>query len=418
MLFPILFACLPQSPDDRLARLEAEIAALRAEIAAVRASERAEREAQVAALSAELDAARRASGGGQSKFTWGGYGEHHFNDLDGHGSSQLDIHRLVLYMGYEFSETIRLHSEIEFEHGFVADGNGELVLEQLYTEFQVCPTTHLQVGRMLAPLGIVNLRHEPPAFNGVERPAVETAILPSTWFVDGIGVSGEIHPSLRYRLLLTGGLDGSGFSAINGIRGGRQEERPSFHDPALSGRLDYFALDGAGEGDATLRLGLSAFVGGLDNGNQGNDPGLSADLAIVAVDAEASVGDFDLRGVAAYESIDGARELSTATGQSISEEIVGWYLECAWHWLPASWGDGDNGWHDARLFVRYDDLDTQRDVPSGLTADPRGDRNEWTVGVGLYPLPNLVLKADYQFRDDASSTDPRNQFNLGIGWSF
>ncbi|MEO6709140.1 MAG: hypothetical protein ABI054_04475, partial [Planctomycetota bacterium] len=92
-------------------------------------------------------------------------------------------------------------------------------------------------------------------------------------------------------------------------------------------------------------------------------------------------------------------------------------LEAAWHWLPECWKSGEHGWVDAIAFARYDDIDTQRDVPSGFSADPHGDRDEWTLGIGLYPLENLVLKADYQIRNDEATGSPQNQFNLGIGWS-
>ncbi|HTF91306.1 MAG TPA: hypothetical protein VK843_23035 [Planctomycetota bacterium] len=423
MITTSLLLFIAQDPaPDRLARLEAELSALRQEFAVSREADRARYETQIAALAADLEDARRGRDGSSaaSRFQWGGYGEQHYNDLDGHGGAQIDIHRFVLYMGYSFSENVQLHSETEIEHGFVEDDNGEIAIEQLWTDFRVSPTTHIQVGRVLAPLGIVNLRHEPPSFNGVERPSVETFVLPSTWSIDALGVSGEITTSLRYQLYLSGGMDGTGFSAFEGIRGGRQEERPSAHQPAVSGRLDFFPLDSLG-GDASeqsLRLGLSGLYGGLDNGNQGSDPGVDADLLIAAVDAEYSIGRLDLRGVAAFEKIGGASELSTVTGESISKEIVGWYVEAAWHWMPESWKSGEHGWADAIAFARYDDIDTQRDVPSGFVADAHGDRDEWTLGIGLYPLENLVLKADYQIRNDEATGSPQNQFNLGIGWSF
>jgi len=420
-MLPLLLALASfQAPqDDRLARLEAELAALRLELNDLRASERAEREAQVAALSAALAEAQREiqSAGPRDRFSFGGYGEFHYNDLEGHGGAKADIHRWVFYLGYRFSDSIQLHSETELEHGYVDDGDGELSIEQLYTDFAVGGDTHVHVGRVLAPLGIVNQRHEPPTFNGVERPAVETVVLPSTWSLDGVGMLAELTPSLRYQVFLSSSLDGTGFSELNGIRGGREKEQPSYNEPALSGRLDFFPLQ-QDSAQQELRLGLSGFFGGLDNGNQGNDPGVDGELSILSADAEWSIGRLDLRGVGALEWIDGAADLSAATGETIASKISGWYLEAAWHWMPEIWKSGPRGWSDAVAFVRYDDIDTQKDTPSGLPSNPSGDRNEWTVGVGLYPLPNLVFKADYQFREDESSSDPRNQFNMGLGWSF
>ncbi|MEK7484119.1 MAG: porin, partial [Planctomycetota bacterium] len=165
------------------------------------------------------------------KFTLGGYGEFHLNAREGKGNKFLDIHRFVLYLGYDFNDWIKFNSETEFEHGFVEEGNGEILIEQLYVDFLFSDYINARVGRVLAPLGIINKYHEPTTFYSVERPAVETNIIPSTWYLDGIGIYGKITPYFRYEAYLTNSLDGSGFSSTGGIRGGRQEERPGISEP-------------------------------------------------------------------------------------------------------------------------------------------------------------------------------------------
>ena len=69
-------------------------------------------------------------------------------------------------------------------------------------------------------------------------------------------------------------------------------------------------------------------------------------------------------------------------------------------------------------FVRYDDYDTQHEMPSGVARNPKGDRTDLTLGVNFYLTPDFVLKADYQFRDDDSGEDPGDLFNFGVGWQF
>ena len=197
MFTPLLIASLLQDPaNDRLTRLEAELAALRQELAAARAEDRARADERVAALLEELERLRAAKdSGAEERLTWGGYGEVHYNDREGQGGRKIDIHRFVVYLGYRFSEDVTLHSETELEHGFVEDGNGEIAVEQLYLDFRVGAATHVEAGRMLAPLGIVNQRHEPPTFNGVERPSVERAQRPHPDSDSG-GISrGEGEPS-------------------------------------------------------------------------------------------------------------------------------------------------------------------------------------------------------------------------------
>lgn len=403
MLIPLLCAPIqvaspaPQDLSQRVERVETELARL---------SEAA------APLSASL--AQGASGEPwYERFRFGGYGELHYNQPQD-GGNQLDFHRIVLYLGYRFNEWITLHSETELEHAFVEEGNGELVLEQMYVEFALSADTSVRVGRVLAPLGIVNQRHEPPVFQGVERPALETVVLPSTWFLDGVGVAGRISPSLAYQAYLTNGLDGSGFSELDGIRGGRQEERPGVTNASLSGRLDWFPLESL---EHDLRLGLGAFGGQVNNGNQGAAPGVDADVLVVAGDFQYAWDRLELRGVYAWEDIDGAAELSTLTGETIAERIEGWYLEGAWRWLPESWKTGKLAGAESRVFVRYEDFDTQAEVPSGFAANSAGDRSQWVFGVSFHPTHSVVLKADVEVRDDASGAAVPERLNLGIGWS-
>lgn len=351
-----------------------------------------------------------------SRFTFGGYGELHANFTEGHSDNQFDIHRLVFYAGYEFADWIRFHSETEIEHAYVSDDSGgELSLEQAHVDFLLSDALNVRFGRVLTPVGIVNRKHEPPSFNGVERPFFSKYIIPTTWSTDGIGVFGNMTPSLKYEAYIGGGLDGSGFDSQDGIRGGRNKERPGLNEPAVTGRVDFFPL---AESDADpgqmLRIGLSAYAGGLDNGNKGSDTGIDGDIRIVSSDFEYTVGPVDFRGVVAHEKINGER----AIGSGTADEIFGWYLESGVHVMPESWKVGKLRTSDAVVFLRYDDFDTQHRMPSGVARDPAGDRNAWTFGVTFHLTPSFVAKADVQIRDDGSGDDDDNLFNIGVGWQF
>ncbi|MDA8121528.1 MAG: hypothetical protein M0Z38_03045 [Deltaproteobacteria bacterium] len=351
-----------------------------------------------------------------NRFTLGGYGEMHANFGEGDAADQFDIHRLVAYVGYTFNDWIRFHSETEIEHAFVSsESDGEISIEQAYLDLLLSDPVNVRFGRILTPIGILNRKHEPPTFYGVERPFVDQVIIPTTWSSDGIGIFGGIVPSLKYELYVVSGLDGSAFNATNGIRGGRIKERPSLHEPAVTGRLDFFPFVAWPSGYGSfLRLGASAYYGGLDNGNRGQNPGIDADLRVLSADFEYSVGQIDFRGVFAHENIDGA----TRIGNNVAEEIVGWYLEGAWRFFPDSWKKGKLARSDAAVFVRYEDFDTQYRMPAGVAENPAGDRTAWTLGASFYLTPSLVAKADYQVRDDATGRDLPDLVNLGIGWQF
>lgn len=351
-----------------------------------------------------------------NRFTLGGYGEMHANFGEGDEKDIFDIHRLVLYLGYDFSDWIKFHSETEIEHAYVSDDSGgELSLEQAYVDFLLSEPLNLRAGRILTPLGIINKKHEPTTFNGVERPSFAKYIIPTTWSSDGIGLFGSMSSSLQYEAYVVGGLDGSEFNATNGIRGGRIKERPSLHEPAFTGRIDYYPLADLGDNyNQELRLGFSGYFGGLDNGNQGENPDINADIHIYSADFEYSASRFDFRGAIADLRIDGTREI----GKSTAKEIFGFYVEGAYHFWPDSWKIGKLESTDAVVFVRYDDFDTQYKMPSGISDNPAGDRNEWTIGVNFFPTNNFVIKMDYQFRDNGNGEDLPDLMNLGAGWHY
>lgn len=349
------------------------------------------------------------------KLKFGGYGEFHANFTEGTEKDKADFHRLVLYLGYDFADWITFHSETELEHAFVSDDDGEISIEQAYLDFLIDDNFNIRTGRILTPIGIINKKHEPPTFNGVERPSFASNIIPTTWSSDGVGVFGSLNPSLTYEAYVVGGLDGSDFGATSGIRGGRIKERPSLNEPAVTGRLDYYPfLAARSDSDQSLRLGASGYFGGLDNGDEGTNPGIDGEIGISSADFEYSIQKLDFRGVIAHINIDGAREI----GNNVADEIFGWYLEGAYHYWPEEWKTGKLAKSDATVFLRYEDNDTQYEMPSGVTENGAGDRTEWTFGTNIYLTPNLVVKADYQIRDDDSGSDMDDLLNLGIGWAF
>ena len=135
-----------------------------------------------------------------------GYMDFHFNKPE-FEDGRLDFHRFVLLVTHSFSPRIRFVGELELEHAFVEglEEAGELELEQAYVDFLlVAIASTCAPGMMLMPIGIINERHEPPIYYGVERPFVDTVIVPTTWFETGAGVHGEIGrglalPRVRHR---------------------------------------------------------------------------------------------------------------------------------------------------------------------------------------------------------------------------
>jgi hypothetical protein len=343
------------------------------------------------------------------RFRFGGYGEVHAN-FEENGESVFDIHRLVMYVGYDFADWIVLNTEIELEHAFVTDGaDGELLVEQLYVDFLLADAFNVRVGRVLAPIGIINQNHEPTLFFGVERPAVDKYIIPTTWSLDGAGIFGAPLGWLNYQAYVVGGLDGSEFSADEGVRDGRIKERSGLNDPAVTGRIDVYPSE-----EQDLRLGISGYYGGTDNANKGGSSGADNNFGMYSLDFEYMVSRFQFRGVAAFGKNSDPQNLPAGVGK----EIFGWYLEGGMSVMPDAWKTGK--WEEADIlpFVRYEEYDTQHKVPTGTVKNDANERADVTVGINFPLTYQFVLKADYRFRYSEAATNPNNVFNLGMGWAF
>jgi hypothetical protein len=339
-----------------------------------------------------------------------GYMEAHFNKLRGK-PGELDFHRFVLLFGHSFSSRIKFWSELELEHALVEGGEekGELALEQAYLDFLFKPYLNFRAGMLLAPVGLINERHEPPSFNGVERPLVETFIIPSTWRDIGAGITGDLGRGFRYRSYLMGGLDATGFSAEEGLRGGRQSGfRSSFRNPAKVFRIEYSGLQ-------RLALGASIYTGSAGFNLRTVHPRVD----LFSFDGRFSRGPFDFRGLLAHVWIRRAGELNDALRRqvgfnpNIARRMIGYYFEPAFHVLPRRVRN------DLILFTRYEKYDTQHRMPDGFLPLPQFNRSAWFLGATFKPVPDVALKFDYVFHRSASRVIRQpDGINLGVGWWF
>ncbi|MEO8658252.1 MAG: hypothetical protein ABI693_07265 [Bryobacteraceae bacterium] len=348
--------------------------------------------------------------GGETRLPVAGYMEMHVNRDSGQ-PFRPDFHRFVLLFGHSFSDRIKFWSELEVEHAIVEGGeeSGEVAVEQAYLDFLIKPAFNIRAGMMLTPVGIINERHEPPAFNGVERPFVETVIIPTTWRELGVGFTGDLGRGFRYRAYVTSSLTARGFDAETGITGGRTAGfDSSFRNPAKVARLEY-------AGVRHLTLGTSIY-----SGHTGfNTPGVNPGVTMFDFDGRYSYRRFDFRGLFANTWVSQAGELNWRLEQSlgrnpnVASQMRGYYLEPGFHVLPRRTRN------DLILFARYEKYNTQHRMPDGYTPLPQFDRSSWVTGLTYKPNADVALKFDYVFNRNASTVVRAiNGINLGIGWWF
>ncbi len=81
------------------------------------------------------------------------------------------MRRIVLYVGHNFTERLRLYTEFELEHAVTsASDKGEFEIEQAFLDYLAWKPLNFRAGIVIIPMGIINIYHEPPTFNGVDRP--------------------------------------------------------------------------------------------------------------------------------------------------------------------------------------------------------------------------------------------------------
>lgn len=339
-----------------------------------------------------------------------GYMDMHFNKERG-DAFRPDFHRFVLLFGHSFSDRIKFWSELEVEHSLVEGGeeSGEVALEQAYLDFLVKPYLNFRAGMLLTPMGIVNERHEPPSFNGVERPFVETVIIPTTWRELGAGLTGDLGRGFRYRAYLGSSLDARRFGAEFGISEGKSSGLDSsFRNPAKMARLEY-------TGVRRLTLGTSFYSGHAGY----NTPGVNPRVTIGEFDGRYTFRRFDLRGLIAQTAITRTAELNrfiqrqSGVNPNVAKQLRGYYMEPAVHLLPRKLGT------DVIAFARYERYNTQRRMEAGFTPLPQYDRSSWVTGITFKPTPDVTLKFDYNFnRNRSAVVRAVDGINLGIGWWF
>lgn len=436
------WALADEEDEERIRRLEQEVAELKAAIAELRAtgvpdSRLAEIERRIEILAEEVEnlkvgdeaimATRADAVAGlgpaaskvyrtESGLSIGGYGEMLLEKYDStrdDGSDAgktdtFDFLRGVVYVGYKFNDSFVFNSELELEHGSTSEG-GSASVEFAYVDYLHTSAFNVRAGLVLLPMGFVNELHEPTVFLGARRPETEQRIIPTTWRENGFGLFGDVG-RFSYRTYVVNGLDASGFSAT-GVRGGRQKgAKAKAEDLAWVGRIDYTGTPG-------LLAGASLYFGDSGQGisaPDGSSPGVST--MIVEAHVDYRWRGLELRGLYARADLDDVTALNAALGlersASVGETMEGSYVQAGFDVLARRAGR-------AALipYLRWERVDTQASVPAGYLADPATDGEILTLGLAYQPIEQLIVKLDYQNVDNRAGTG-LDQFNLGLGYIF
>lgn len=339
----------------------------------------------------------------------GGYGELYYsqyNDSVGNGNTKEsfgDTYRFIPYIGYKFSDSIILNSEIEFEHG------NSVSVEQLYIDFILDPRAAVRVGHQLVPMGYVNLYHEPTMFNTVQRPDVEKHLIPSTWNELGLSVYGTFS-DFDYTigsftaLDMNNGALGTPKTDKDWVRKARvsNESDLGMDNMAVVARLDYNGING-------MQVGVSGYTGKAGN------------AAVAGKSKEGNMFMFDVHALFQYEGFKmrglyTESRLTHADSYSVSmpEKAHGGYVNLEYNILPFFMQTSSR----SPLFFQYENYNLAVSRADGSSF---GTTESYTYGLNFFPHDQVVLKGEYMLRHNKNGVNKNEDegiYSLGLGFIF
>lgn len=347
-------------------------------------------ESQMEATASQVETTMSNSTGTASKSSFGGYGEMHYNNLNGEGgasdSKALDFHRYVMFFGHEFSKTVRFWSELEVEHSIAGEGKvGEIELEQAYIEVDLNSKHKTRFGMMLIPVGIMNETHEPPVFYGTERNPVEKNIIPATWWAGGISALGELAPGWSYEVAVHEGLSTTSLKSYKPRDGRQKTGKAAADNLAYTGRIKWTGMAG---------LEVGATYHNQSDITQGSDA-TAGSANLFEIHSIYTSGPFTVKALYAAWSLDGSGPKAIG-----ADKQNGFYVEPSYK-LNEKFG----------VFARYNSYDNAE----GDSTD--SNKQQTDIGFNYWVDPSVVVKVDYQTQDNDDGKN-QNGFNIGMGYMF
>lgn len=347
------------------------------------------------------------------------YGEVHYEQPFGNNTKYngaLDAERMVLLFGYKFNAKTTFISEIEIEH------IKEVFLEQAFLNYEAKPWLNIQAGLLLIPMGIINEYHEPTIFNGVNRPRIANALIPTTWREIGAGFAGNLpSASLRYQLYAVNGLksysDVPKLSGNKPLRGARQKgSQVTMTAPDLSAKINYYGVK-------NTDIGVATYIGTTESDlynkihRDSTNQMMRADSSVIGVrmlglDFRYQKKRFQARGELFYSQFTNVAQYNTFANKDIGESMLGYYLETGYD-ISKMLGSKKK----LIPFIRYSQYNTHQTTTPETPVNLNYKNTVITAGLNLFLSDAFVVKADYQNFTNGNNLTT-HQLNGGIGFWF
>ena len=376
---------------------------------------------------------------------WHGYGTVYYSNYDYlknyqspvENRSKVDLERVVIAPTFILSDTIKLVTEFEFEHGGTGvtmeydtleefgefetevEKGGEIVIEEAYLDFAYKPWLNFKVGHMIVPIGVNSQRHLPNTYLSTRRNLSETTIIPNTWHESGVTAYGEFAENFHYQAMLMTGLNSEFFNSAQWIKAGHQKRFESVNadDLAIAIRVDY------GNPVGSL-IGASVYVGNSSQNRQKNQLDVDATVTISELHGIYDEDNIKLRGMFLWGQLSDSEAITLANknlpnaleakGSPVASEAIAWFVEAGYDIAPML-----NHGRSLIPFVKYDFVDSMYKTEGIVQKNKRYERSMITAGLNYFYTPNIVFKADYTVTSfGGDSLEDMDTFTISLGYQF
>ena len=324
--------------------------------------------------------------------------------------------KLEMLMSGNFHNRIRVYNEID-----LGVPEGRIEAEQAYVDFLIDKPINFRAGVLLIPFGKFNLDHFDPRRDFTDRPVVDLDIIPTTWSDIGFSLFGLIplgsSAHATYEVQVVNGLTDAFTAAAQGTPGSptngvvtptlglsdaKSELFPDNNgDKAVVARTTLKFLD-------QYEFGFSGYRGAYKPSGGDLITAFSADL------------EWKPRGVPIWENFEIRSEFAQfdIEGSTAPSKLWGTYTQVNYKFWPSSLnnsflGRGFTSPQFALLgLFGHSQIDTTAVVGGKLYED------EFRIGMNYRPMPDYVIKAEYQFNSGQLRHGSADGFQFSIAWIF
>ena len=351
-----------------------------------------------------------------------GYGNVNYTNNLTDKQSNINLDRVVLFVGHKFSKKISFFSELEIEDAKIVGGSasGEISFEQAFLKFNINRSNYITAGLFIPRIGIINENHLPTTFSSNNRPFVEKYVIPATWRELGVGYYGSSQriAGLNYSCALVNGLNSPSFESGTGIREGRFEGRDAnANSIAVTGALLHYYKN--------FRTQVSAYYGGslgiskASADTLGLNTGLfGTPVGLYEANVQYSGKHLFFKALGCFVTIRDAAKLNAVYGNNTPEQYFGGYFEAGYKHSTKN----SKIW---QAYARYEYMDLNLKLPSNAVLNHSLTRRYIVAGVNFQPVAGVIVKLDYTLMisnaapiSNTPVTKQKNLINLGVGYSF